>query len=462
MNIPIVIICHNNYKYVENTIKQIFNINKLYYNNIIILDNLSTETNTVSFLKNTTCKVIFNHQNAGPWVHANYNEHIYDQLPDTFILTDPDLEFNKKLPSNFIDHLVDISNKYRAPKVGFALDISDYDKMYNGVYYDGLTIYEWEQQYWKDKIDNSDYSLFYAATDTTFHLYNKKFVDFVSGEIRIAGDFTAKHLPWYINNPIINVYNTYKSGVNKFSTITKLSNQYIDTNFLKIKKNDELFLIKNNKDNVNIRFWTDHFTNWESDTFSVFDKCLMKDKVSIDIGAWIGTTGMYMSRKSKHVYCVEADTESFADLSTNLKNNCENNYTLFNNAIFNVDDIEVNFGKNKFLPSSKLNDSTSQIYDLNDERNDLYKIKTITVEKILKDNNISPNEICLIKVDIEGGEENILNELFDIHLKYKAPLYISFHYSWWRSQDLSRFSFLTDTQKNNIIRDPFTSILFNI
>ena len=40
MNIPIVIICYNNYKYVENTLKQIASINKDYYTNIIILNNM--------------------------------------------------------------------------------------------------------------------------------------------------------------------------------------------------------------------------------------------------------------------------------------------------------------------------------------------------------------------------------------------------------------------------------------
>jgi len=236
----------------------------------------------------------------------------------------------------------------------------------------------------------------------------------------------------------------------------------VNSNFIQIEKNNELFLIRNTGDDVNIKFWTDYFKNWESETFSVFDKCLRNDKICIDIGAWIGTTGMYMSRKSKHVYCVEADLMSFTDLSINLKNNCKDNYTLLNKAIFNIDNIELKFGKNKFLPASKLNDSTSQIYYPNDEGSDLYQVKTITVEKILKDNNISPNEISLIKVDIEGGEENILNDLFDIHLKYKAPLYISFHYTWWKSQDLNRFPFLTQTQKIEIVTYPFTSILFNI
>ena len=39
MDIPILIISYNNYRYVDNTLKQIKKINENYYRNIIIIDN---------------------------------------------------------------------------------------------------------------------------------------------------------------------------------------------------------------------------------------------------------------------------------------------------------------------------------------------------------------------------------------------------------------------------------------
>jgi hypothetical protein len=110
------------------------------------------------------------------------------------------------------------------------------------------------------------------------------------------------------------------------------------------------------------------------------------------------------------------------------------------------------------LQNSKMNDSTSQIYNDNIVTNEYYLIKTITIYNILK--NIELSEISLIKVDIEGGEENILNDLFDIHIKNNIPLYVSFHYSWWKDQNLDRFPFLSYDNKNKILSNPFTSILF--
>lgn len=246
----------------------------------------------------------------------------------------------------------------------------------------------------------------------------------------------------------------------KYSTILKIINPYINSNYLTVNKGKEVFLIKNRKDDSNLTFWKNIYSNWENETFDIFDKALDINKIFIDIGAWIGTTCMYASRKSKHIYCIEADKNSFDDMSLNLKENCSNNYTLINKAIYNIDDIEVKFGKNKFLNNSKMNDSTSQIYSDNEVSNEYYLINTITINKLLKVNNIDTSEISLIKVDIEGGEEYILNDLFSLHKNHNVPLYISFHYSWWNNKNLNRFDFLTQTQKSLIISNPFVSIFF--
>ena len=169
---------------------------------------------------------------------------------------------------------------------------------------------------------------------------------------------------------------------------------------------------------------------------------------------------MYGSRKSKHVYSVEADNYSANDMLVNLKTNCENNYTVINKAIFNIDNIEIRFGKNLHLENSKLNDSTSQIYSDDIITDNSYLIETITLESIIEKYQIDVSEISLIKVDIEGGEEHILNDLFIIHDKYNVSLYISFHYTWWNDKNLDRFPFLSNEDKHHIISNPFTSIFF--
>ena len=65
MDFPILVICYNNYKYVQNTLAQILKINKNYYNQIIIINNGSTCFDTIEFLKNIDVPIIQN-DNNGP------------------------------------------------------------------------------------------------------------------------------------------------------------------------------------------------------------------------------------------------------------------------------------------------------------------------------------------------------------------------------------------------------------
>ena len=440
MDIPIVIIAYNNYRYVQNTLSQLLNINKEYYKNIIIINNNSTCLKTIEYLNNVDVRVINNKENLGPWITNTNNKHIYDILPEKFILTDPDLKFNKNIPTNFIEILANLSDKYKTSKIGFALDISDHELFFLTTNYtqSGFSIYEWEKSFYEFKIADDKYELYDADIDTTFCLINKKniyinkynILEDYNLKIRVGGNFTAKHIPWYIDNEIYNVYDNYiNNNINNninISTIAKTIKTYIEDKYLLIYKNSELFLIENNFNNPNLSFWKDIYSEWKNDTFKVFDKYLSKDKVFIDIGGWIATTSMYGSRKSKHIYVIEADECAFNDMANNLKANCENNYTLINKAIYNIDNSITQTG-HKDVNSNKY-----------------YFVETITLETIIKNYDINVANISLIKVDIKGGEENILDELFDMHIKHEIPLYISFHYCWWSDKNLDRFSFLSE------------------
>jgi hypothetical protein len=244
MDIPIVVISYNNHKYVENTLKQIKKINPDYYKNIIIVDNFSTCNDTIQFLQNVDVCVIRRDKNYGPRLSDPDNFDIYARLPPKFVLTDPDLQFNENLPSNFIDILSQLSDQYQGYKVGFALDISDFDKMFqSGEYKDGKSIYGWESQFWEKRIPNSNYELYDADIDTTFCLMNKYYLG--GNKVRVAGNFTAKHLPWYIDNTIYTLYETYLYYTKQtdISSNKKMMDTYFNENFTIIHKNNELILL---------------------------------------------------------------------------------------------------------------------------------------------------------------------------------------------------------------------------
>ena len=197
-DIPIIIIAYNNFTFVQNFINQISHLP----NPIIIVDNNSTYQPLLQYyenLKKSNKKVEIKH------LTMNYGHSVYytrkELFPQVYILSDPDLELNKKMPVNVSEILYDLSEKYKKFKVGLCLDISDSHLFLSTNNYNGapnMSIEKWEKRFWETKLDDPNYELYDAAIDTTFTLVNWKYFKKNQYEaIRIGNQFTAKHLPWY-------------------------------------------------------------------------------------------------------------------------------------------------------------------------------------------------------------------------------------------------------------------------
>lgn len=192
-DIPVVVICWNNLTFIKNFVNQL----KKYKNPIILLDNNSTYTPLLEYYNeiNKELKdritIILLDQNYGHTIYLKL-KHI---LP-IYILSDPDLELNINMPDNFAEIFLNLSYKYKSYKVGSALNIEDHNNFINCPNYtNNLSIYEWESQFWINPIqDDDNYQLYKADIDTTFCLINNNFKE---NNIRVAGNFTVKHLPWY-------------------------------------------------------------------------------------------------------------------------------------------------------------------------------------------------------------------------------------------------------------------------
>jgi hypothetical protein len=179
-------------------------------------------------------------ENNGPRISTINNRSIYDILPDKFILTDADLEFNPNLPKDFIEQLVSLSDMYTCQKIGFALKIDDYADMIQGKYFNGMSIYEWESSAWYVRIPNPSFELYSAAIDTTFAVINKHGRNI---NIRVAGNFTARHIPWYRKNPILSIEDQYKLySDNTLTQAYEYINSMCEHKYAKFSTTSELFL----------------------------------------------------------------------------------------------------------------------------------------------------------------------------------------------------------------------------
>jgi FkbM family methyltransferase len=202
----------------------------------------------------------------------------------------------------------------------------------------------------------------------------------------------------------------------------------------------EKFIFDNEKNsNITIFDWfIDVLKNetWEPMTFDVFNQLSDKEKIVVDIGSWIGPTSIFLSKKFKKVISIEADIVSFKTLSDNIKDNNCDNVILYNKAFFDSRFKNIFFGVNSFNFDPNLGSSTSQTKVSKNNDND-YQIETISILDIIEEFN--PFDISLIKLDIEGGDEDVLEELITVGSKYGWKLWISFHYGWWKDKNISRF-----------------------
>jgi hypothetical protein len=131
-------------------------------------------------------------------MRANYGHQVYyshaQLLPPRYFLTDPDLQFPSPFSASDLEVMMRLSDKYSAHKVGTALDLSDSHRFIQGPYRE--LFMNCEKTYYDSPIENDDgLEMYFAPIDTTFCLVNCEYSN--GPHIRIAGRYTAKHLPWY-------------------------------------------------------------------------------------------------------------------------------------------------------------------------------------------------------------------------------------------------------------------------
>lgn len=206
-DMPIVVPCYNNPTYLGQMLAQLQS-RKL--ENVIIVDNASTFPPMLDLLSDIsrTFRVIQLRRNHGPRYFCD-NWLFYWKLPNFFCVTDPDIRFSDNMPTDFLEILAECTIKFNAGKAGLALDISMPHEMrpivitHLGVKY---SIVEWERKFWTDQISETEGGdpIYRATTDTTFAVYNKRLFrkkDFENA-VRVGGRFTAKHIPWCLDNEL--------------------------------------------------------------------------------------------------------------------------------------------------------------------------------------------------------------------------------------------------------------------
>lgn len=200
-SVPLIIPTFNNPTFTKSFVAQSKSVG---FKNITIFDNKSTYPPMLGLLEKLeeSCEIVRLEKNFGPH-YILRTPKVYESLPVLFCLSDPDVEYSKKLPKDFLEILFQISEEFKMGKVGFAMEVPTQEEFLNPFMKldDELwKMEEWEKQFWQKKVGvYSENDIFDATLDTQFAIYNKKYFDPLNRyeSLRVAGKLTSKHLGLY-------------------------------------------------------------------------------------------------------------------------------------------------------------------------------------------------------------------------------------------------------------------------
>lgn len=199
MTLPIFIVCHNNGWMVRNTVQAL--AGRFEGTEMVVVDEGSTAPRTLTTLRDLEemhgVRVHRHRRNLSPKrVRRHPRYWLARRRP--FVLTDPDLDLSL-LPADTLEVLRAVADNLGLRCVGLAMDISDREDLLDGPYVEGKTILDWESAFWRKPVDLShlrpDLEAYWAPIDTTFAYYD--FSRPKGRQIRIAGAYTVRHLPWH-------------------------------------------------------------------------------------------------------------------------------------------------------------------------------------------------------------------------------------------------------------------------
>jgi len=173
-------------------------------------------------------------------------------------------------------------------------------------------------------------------------------------------------------------------------------------------------------------FWMMFSDNsWEPSTFKIFDTFLSEHKNYMDIGAWIGPTVLYGAPLAKKVFAFEPDPVAYKALRENVElNEIENVWHAPIAVSSKWKNIEIGV-------KNRLGDSMSSILWSN------HRIAVPSIPFVTLVNEIKPN---FIKIDIEGGEIDLLVDSMAVLKMYKPTVHLSLHTPWFSGETFEKYA----------------------
>lgn len=152
-------------------------------------------------------------------------------------------------------------------------------------------------------------------------------------------------------------------------------------------------------------FWSAFGDHWEAHLEDVLSRCLDKDSTMIDIGAWIGPVSIIASRMCRKVHAFEPDPVAFEYLVGTAGRQRRKNISVYPYAVSPFSG-KVTLGTR---PGCQLGDSMTSPWVC--DGGETIEVDAITPSGLVDMIGIDSASLDLVKIDVEGMEELILEPL---------------------------------------------------
>lgn len=168
-------------------------------------------------------------------------------------------------------------------------------------------------------------------------------------------------------------------------------------------------------------FWHKFETRWEPETFRVFDTLLGPGRHMVDVGGWIGPTALYAAALGAEVSVFEPDPVAFRKLQRNLARNP----ALARRVTCERTALNARTGTARLLSKELGNSMSGLVHGSAEHRRDHTTVRTLSVNEFSVLAQFRAAD--LIKIDIEGGEFDMVPAMRPILRERRPKLYLSLH-----------------------------------
>lgn len=161
---------------------------------------------------------------------------------------------------------------------------------------------------------------------------------------------------------------------------------------------------------------------WEPETFAIFDRFITEDTLFLDIGAWIGSTALYGAQRAARCIAFEPDPVAFKELQGNLAANAGAEWT----KRLEINECAINKDGTPFTLGGSAEGADSMSSALFPDRESQWTVSARRLQDVLTAYR-APGQPVFIKIDIEGGEYDLLPAIRDELADPGIVSYLSFH-----------------------------------